>query len=295
MLTSFLRIKLNSFNSILGLMLEKIGGLFLIGNLAALSLIYAAPTSEYPLRTSLGGVETPYTAEILSLLNAWPPAGLGQWMASANPIALHCFKTEGNDFYIGAGQFQKIAAPIERVTAVLDDFGGYVGIFKDMLKVEVKNRDGNRLITYWEQKIPFPLVPNVKQELIYLLKEQKDANGRRRKIYRYQLKSGSQLTADDGAIVLESHGEKETWYAEFDFFNADWGIVKSFGEKTVWKDSLEGLAQSDLALRLRAEHPEWNKEQVLKKSESMAGDLNFKECFEHRLPWKFYNTPPSGR
>ena len=164
-----------------------------------------------------------------------------------------------------------IAAPFERVASVVDDYGSYVGLFDGLNKVETLSLDGNRATTHWEEVVPLPFVPNEHNQMIHLVSTPRAGF----KVYRYGLKKGDRLKSNDGVIVLEATSFGQTLYTEFDFFDADWGLAKSFGVPKLWKECLEGVYQSDYALKLRAEHIDWTSEKVRETSkqyaESMAG------------------------
>jgi hypothetical protein len=224
-------------------------------------------SDKFPIDGPIGGVESPYTSRILQLLKTWPPKRLDELASRPEAIKIQCYETPGRDNYVGAAQLATVEAPIERVEAVLDDFPGYARIFDELKTLEVRERDGNRVLTFWEQRVPFPLVPNVKNEIWYLVGKDDKA----KKIYRYQLKKSNNLTLDDGMIVLEPAGPGRTRYFEIDFWDVDiGGLAKLVAGGRVWKDSIRGLFQSDLALKLKAEHADWKDERVFEESKRAA-------------------------
>ena len=233
----------------------------------------ASAQALYPIDSPLGGPQSIYSKPLLKVLKSWPPKNLPELEKTAGEVKIQAFDTPDNDTYIGLEQFMIVKAPLSKVEAVLDDLENYPKIFEGLLKLTVSDRDKNRFLTHWEQNVPIPFIANEKSEMAYLV----DKSRPDRKVYRYSLKSGNYQKFDDGMIVIEANGKKETRYTEFDFFDADWGIAKSFGSLKIWKDSVEGLYQSDLAVKFRSEHPEWSFKQVLDKSKDQAGDAPIKE------------------
>lgn len=221
---------------------------------------------KYPVTTPPGGIESPYTQILAQTLAHWPPKELGDLAADSLPVQIEALQKPDNSLYIGALQHMTVNAPLAAVVKILDDFGDYPKIFDGLIKCEVRARDSNRLLTFWEQDIPVPFVPNEKNEMIYLVHTPDPT----RKIYRYQLKSSNHLKTNDGMIVLQALGDAKTDYTEYDFWDADWGLAKAFGHDRIWRENLEGIYQSDLAIKLRAEHPDWPYERVMNESREGA-------------------------
>jgi hypothetical protein len=244
--------------------------------LISASSFAATPPSPAPEKfspfSSLESVESRYTQALCQLAQNWPrgvsfngaPPSVGR-----PTLESECYETEGNPTYIGIGQRMVIGASIARVSAVVDDFAGYVGIFDGLVSVHPVATDGNRLVTEWEESIPFPFVPNEHSQMVHLINQR----GPALRTYRYGLKKGTDLLKDDGIVVLEAKSPDETIYTEYDFFDANWGIAKSFGVDRLWKRNVEGIYQSDLALKLRAEHPDWLSKKVLSESSTQADAL----------------------
>lgn len=245
------------------------------GDLKAIpSSSFAGLKEKFSILSDIGSVPSPYRDKLKSLIATWPksvsfqknqPAKVGE-----ADIEIQCYETLNNPTYIGVAQRMVVAAPFERVVSVVDDYGKYVGIFEGLKKVNSISVDENRVVTAWEEEIPFPLVPNEHNQMIHLVSNPHAGL----KIYRYGLKESNHLTRNDGFIVLEAGRFGETVYTEFDFFDADWGIAKSFGVDRLWKGCLEGLYQSDFALKLRAEHGNWSAERVLETSNNFAKALS---------------------
>ena len=228
---------------------------------------------KYGPTSRLDSVESPYRKKVCELVESWPkevPFTRTSAATAGQPtLDSECYTTPGNPTYVGVGQRMVIAAPFERVSAAVDDYSGYVGIFEGLVSVHSLSTDENHAYTEWEESIPFPFVSNVHNQMIHLINQPRPGF----RIYRYGLKKASDLIKDDGVIVLEQKSPTETVYTEYDFFDANWGIVKSFGIDRLWKESVEGVYQSDLALKLRVENPDWSADRVLKESRQAAKAL----------------------
>jgi hypothetical protein len=200
----------------------------------------------------LGGVSSPYTPALIAALKDWPPPDVDYNRSDPNPVWLKALGLPDHPFYVGVEQVMAIEAPLSRVDQVLRDIDHYASYFPGYQDIHVVSRDGNRWLTYWEQIIPIPLVPNVKYNMRYGIDDRDPS----REIFRYQLQDSNRLTKSDGVIVLEPAGGK-TRYTEYDFFDADYGIAKAFGSDRIWEDSLEGFYLSDIGIKLRSEHMGW--------------------------------------
>lgn len=229
---------------------------------------------------SLGGVETTYTAKMAQLSQRPELKAQSLIRASATAsIAIQAFSTAGNDLYMGVGQHEIIQAPLEKVDALVAAINDYLELFPSFKTIRIKSQEGDRLLTFWEQRIPLFFVPNVKYEMIYLFQRQAPDL----KIFHYQLKSAGDLKASDGFIRLDRLEGSKTLYTEIDFFDADWGPASIVGKDKLWSDSLEGMAQSDLAMKFKAEHVDWNTKKIRSESEKAAGELPFKEILKNRV------------
>ena len=201
----------------------------------------------------LGGVKGRYTQWFDELLMSKSYDRLVK-EPSDEPVSVTCIETTGQKFYIGVIQNMRIKAPIQTVQSVVSDFASYVDLFPGYEAIRVESKNGPRLLTYWEQRIPLFFIPNVRFEMIYLLGLD-DPNV---KTFRYQLNKKGNLRESDGLIVLEKISDTETRYIEADFFDADWGILTTLAAHRIWPEAVDGLYLSDLAFLLKAEHPDWN-------------------------------------
>ncbi len=209
----------------------------------------------------LGGVHSIYTEPLFELLSTIVKAPTDS-SVSTEPIRLQAWVTPGNELYIGLEQRMSIEAPLAQVQAVVADINHYKDLFPGYKDVHIVSQDQNQIVTYWEQVIPMFFVPNAKYEMIYSV----DSSEPVRRVYRYQLKKASVLKASDGFVVISKNGENKTSYVEYDFFDAEWGAAKIMGRDKIWMDAVEGIALSDLAIKLKSENTGWSHEKARSES-----------------------------
>jgi len=238
--------------------LPKVLGLIFCGILNASTPAFA---HSHPLAESLEGPKSAYTPILLELAKNWAKSGTPREFGPAlynslggNPLKMVCVATSGNSFYIGLKQFMRVQAPLEKVEAVLDDIAHYKDLFPDYDDIHVISRDDNYVLTYWEQHIPLFFVPNAKYEIGYIV----DKSNPNLALYRYQLHKGDSLKTNDGLIIVEREPGGTSRYSEFDYYDANWGVAKALGVAKIWRESAEGLYASDVAVKIKAEHPEWS-------------------------------------
>jgi hypothetical protein len=174
------------------------------------------------------------------------------------PIQLECFTLKDQDLYMGFKQVMEMSASIKRIESVISDFESYPDIFLDLAETKVTSKSANLSKVYWEQSIPLPLVPNIKYEMIYGF----ETPAHKQRLIHYHLHESGKIKFSDGFILLKELSESKTLYIEYDFFDAEWGPAKILGQNRLWKDALEGLVHSDLAIKLKAENAEWKSEQI---------------------------------
>jgi hypothetical protein len=230
--------------------------------------LHAAGPSGHPVNENPTPAMTgPQYQAILTAIKEWPKRRLplAATGSSAQSVKLVAYSTPGREHAIGIGQSMRVAAPLEAVRKVMEDFDHYKDLFFDFKDVHLEERDGNRVVTYWEQSIPIPFVPNTKYSTWFYILD----GGPDRAVYRYQLKSSNSLLYSDGLMVLERDGPGSTLYTEYDFFDASWGIAASFAPARIWRDSLKGIYDSDIAIKLRAEHLDWDYGKVRRESKRL--------------------------
>lgn len=232
--------------------------LFWLGSLAEGATLQPA----FSLEQDLGGKESFYTRPVLELLrhtqNIFPSI-------DSTKVHIQCISHPSNPFYIGIEQAMEIDAPLSRVAAVIDDFPSYSSFVKDSLVNEVRSREGNKFTVFSEQHIGIPFVQNDRTEMQVVVVEAKN-----KRSYRFQLKAGNHLKFHDGLVVLEALGKNKTRFLKFNFWDADWGLAKVLAPKGIWKESIKGLYQSDIAFKLIAEHEDWSLEKVAEVSTKEA-------------------------
>ena len=241
-------------------------------------LLLVASAENGPGKNSLGGVKSLYTEKLQEHLNQ-VLSEAPKVPVDAQEIWLECYKTEGDPLYIGVRQKLVVDSPLKRVAEVVEDIETYKDIFPGFEKIKIESKANSRWITYWEQKVPIPFVPNVKYRMIYEIGEAKENS----RTYRYQLLEKSSLTLSDGFIILQAIGADQTLYTEVDFFNAEWGAAKIFGQRRIWTDAVEGLVLSDLAIKLKSAHPEWDGRKIKKAAEKSLQSKWIKDCVSNQV------------
>ena len=210
---------------------------------------FAAPAFVLALapHESVDGPDNAYTAYLSRVLARWKPAP-----DEAPPTLLECLATPGAASIIGLHHRVTIQAPLAAVARVVNDVAHYRDLFPDTLDVHLLDEphDGEFFVTSWTQRPPVFFLPDVSYEL---------ANGVDRSlpgriVYRYKLRRGDRLLASDGILVLDAAGPALTRLEEFDFFRAHWGPLPI---GLVWRESMRGAYGTDLAIQLKAEHPDW--------------------------------------
>jgi hypothetical protein len=243
------------------------------------SLAYAADPTASDLWSV---VQSQYTPIVQKMETTWPITNLSELDHQSETFKLEAITTEGTPLAIGVIQMVMIKAPLATVAQKVDDVAGYSKMFEGLKKSEIqesiKDSDVLRQRAYFEQSVPVPFVPNDKNNMVYWVK----ATGETRKFYRYQFHSGNNLTSDDGLVVLDAISSRLTRYVEIDFFNANWGLAKTFGEKKIWVDSLRGILQTDYAFKLASENPTWTPDKVKKESSKLADQYPVEKRYEAR-------------
>lgn len=226
--------------------------------------------------------QSTYSAKVDWVANHWPLAELANVPNQSETLSLTALATTDDDGYIGAAQHMMVKAPLKRIAEFLESFPNYVGYYNGLKAAKIlatKNVDGKSFTEVaFEQNIPIPLVSNDKSTMLYSVWSPSATL----RIFRYQLLEGNHLIANDGVIVLEEISPGLTRYFELDFWNAPWGVAKALGLATLWKHNLEGLVQSDLAIKLYAENPEWSAEKVLEESKNLADNYPIEQRYRER-------------
>ena len=230
---------------------------FLAGLLSARASAGGGP---YPIEEKIPQAkESYYSARICGVLKHWPPEGFPEGVSETEPLWIAAIKTPGDDAYVGLAKRMWIRAPLSAVASLMTDFEGYKDRVPDLKEVRVLGRDGNRITMSWRSKSPMLFVPDTRYAQVWVIDESSPG----RVVCRHQLEWGNHLKFSDGLIVMEAAKEKGlTRLTTFDFFKLDLGVLAKVAPlrqvmRKVWKDSVEAYYRGDIALKTKAEHPDW--------------------------------------
>jgi hypothetical protein len=234
--------------------------------------------------TKLPGPKSPYTQILLKAHKDWATLQAHIPAEEADPLTIRCIETPGEEFYVGLEQHMTVAAPMESVDKVISDLDNYKNLFPGFEDVKIIEKNENLWTSEWEQIIPVFFIPNIKYQMSYLI----DHSQKDRSFYRYQLKESGNIYHFDGLIVLERVNTKRTKYTEFDFYNANYGPLKVFAPSSIWKDGVHDLVQSDFAVKLKSENPDWDYAKIKKQSETLADAFPIEPALKNKVqvfPW----------
>ena len=230
-----------------------------------------------------------YTPKIIALIQNWPPTDLPSPSDATGAFWIEAIRTAGNSSYIGLRKRIFIRAPMAKVSPILEDFANYPSVHPEVQEVRVTAHEPGRWITSWVRDRPAFFLPKITYEQIYVSQESQG-----RKVYRYEFKSGSAMNYSDGVIVVEAASEG-TYVTSYDFFEGNFGIAKSFAEGKIWKDSLEGYARADYALKIKVENPDWSLKKIQSQVDALIdrfplhlGQVHYADALE--IPRKTENT-----
>jgi hypothetical protein len=196
------------------------------------------------------------------------------------PLDLLCVSNPEDKNAIGVIQRMHVHAPLSTLAHVLDDFPAYAELFPDLIRVEAtKGEEPDTLLVKWTEEAPVIFMSNLVHEISY-----KMYNAPTQKVYRYSLKASRHLKYSEGQIVLLKDGENDTQFLEMDFYNADWSLLKILGSSRIWDENVKQLAQSDLAVKLKAENPAMSNRDARRKSEKSVDDKLVSDCLNHKVP-----------
>ena len=242
----------------------------------------SANSPKYPIDSTMEGPQSVYTSAMVELIKSWPPKDIDYSAKDESPVRIHRLETPGHRFYVGAEQVMFIKAPLARSEQVVDDIDHFKELLPGFKDIHVTSRDSNKYFVFWEHIIPVFFLPNVKYETLYIT----DKTSPTRKIYRYKLRRAtSDINFADGTIVLEKASETQTRFTEYDFWDANYGIVKTFAPGRIWKDSIAGVFLADLAIKLRAEHSDWKPSQVIEESNKEIETFPLDDVLEKKKPF----------
>ena len=226
--------------------------------LSVVSTSFGSTKLKYPIDHNSGGVQGPYRASLLELIKNWPKDAIEFDTKKPDAVKLVPYETKDHPLAIGVGQVMLVKSPLSEVKKIMEDFEHYKDLFFTFKDVRILERDANRVATEWEQSIPLPFIPNTKYSTWFYI----DDRSKERVFYRYELKESSDLIYSEGVMVLDRVDDQITRYSEFDFFDAKWGIGAAAGPTRIWSDSMRDIYLSDIAIRMKAEHPNWDYKKI---------------------------------
>jgi hypothetical protein len=222
---------------------------------------------------------TPLITELArGLAQGTPPGAVDLTLPPGQDMRIQCLETPGQEFYVGISQVIRINAPFEAVEAVLDDVASYQKLFPGFADVHLVSKEGDRQVTAYEQKIPVFFIPNAKYEMEFAISKPTAD----RKVWRYQLLRSKTVKVDDGLISIERDGPNATKFVEYDFWDAEWGVLKSLAPGRIWNDSLEGLVKTGLAIKLKAENPAKSNEWAHDEAKDRVKSLPLSDWVKHK-------------
>jgi uncharacterized membrane protein len=226
-------------------------------------LLFSAPAfsgSAHPITAPIeGAAQSVYTDRVIELIRDWKNLSLPSLSESDRSFWIEGIRTEGNSNYIGLRKRVFIHAAPSAILSVLEDFGSYPKIFPGVEQVKVVSQDANRFTTHWVRERPLFLAPKVEYEQTYVTQVDGD-----RTFLRYQLHSGNSMSHSDGVIVVEP-APGGAYVSSYDFFEGNFGIAKFVAESKIWERTFEGFQKADLALKFKAENPDWSLSQIESK------------------------------
>jgi len=243
----------------------------------ACSLIWAE-AKNYPWDVEMKGPQSVYTDALVELVRHGLPRPPPDLPGESPIIQANCLETPKNEFYVGVEQHMIVNSAIPRIDTAISDFASYPKLFPGLKHVEVRSQDKNLWVIGFEQHIPVFFIPNVHYEMYYLF----DRSQSNRVLVRYKLKEKTKIKLSDGIILLEKISENKTRYTEYDFFDADYGMLKTFAPGSIWESSVHDLLLSDLVIKVRAENPELNHASVLEKAKSLLEGIPINEIAKKR-------------
>lgn len=230
----------------------------------------SAAIAAEPGHSSPPGIDSSYSASLAGVFSKLvePPAA-----DFDGNLRLRRIDARTNKLYIGIRQEMIIRAPVEAVVAVLENFADYPRMFDDLLRAEATKTGPDTFSLLQEQRVPIPFMKNATFTLNYLVDDQGAAG----KGYLYKLKESNRLLFDDGMIRLTRTPEGECYFLEYDFVLADWGSLGGIASSKIWEASILGTIVSDLTIKLRVEHPDWDLSRVRAEAKREAAKYDPKQ------------------
>lgn len=226
-------------------------------------------------------VDSPYSAFTKRFAAQWPKQAESFKAPPEGALRLRCLKLDGPKDYVGLEQVMVVDAPLAAVAKVVEDVAGYKKLFPGLNRSDVKERDGDELLTSWEQNVPVFFIPNIKFSMVYWL----GGGSGDAKVVRYQLHEKGPILANDGVIAMKATaGGKKTLYVAYDFVDTDPGAFGGLASGRIWKDTVKGIYATDFAIRFKAQSPGGDSEKLREKAEKQAerDEKLIEECVSNR-------------
>jgi len=203
----------------------------------------------------------------------------------SSELNMTCLSTKENPFFIGFAHQITIQSTLENVAKVFENFDAYPEIFDTLkdTKLISTSEDADKtkhLFVHFESVIPLPFVPNTLYDIWYDISSHQIPD---QKFYTFQLAKSKDLKSMDGYAFIKKGDANSIIYNEIDFLDANWGIAKNLAPKSIWRDSVSDIIETDYALKFRAEHPEWKAKQVKKEAQFGVSDKQMQKQIDDCL------------
>lgn len=238
-----------------------------------------------PIQSKIEIKDSKYTQTVIDIINRWKEIKPSKCVNEKNHIKIDAHTLTEDEYYMAFLQKSCFHAPINTVAKILKSFDKYAELFPDLKYVKIIDQKANNYLTSWKVRVPVFFLPNFEYQMRYLI-EDTDIT----KIFRYHLVGGETMVQSDGVIILEKISEKETIYAEYDFYLAEWGAMKTISPGRIWKDSLKGLYHSDLALKMKSENSDWDYEKSKEESEDELDEYPAEEILKKKTKFEGIQT-----
>lgn len=226
----------------------------------------STPVLKYSTQAKIpNAIPSIYSDRIAPVIKNWPRPELPKDPKDFDPIWMRAVHNPSDEIHIGIIKRMIVNAPMARLAQVIDQLADYYSIFPSLREIRVDRVDGNLVETSWEHRAPIFFLPNAAYRQTYII----DKSNPKRFIYRYQLVQGNFIEHTDGVCIIEPIDEARSMLSGYDFFMPALGPLKIFGSGKVWKDGTEGSFKGDISIKLRAEHPDWDKDRIKTESEAM--------------------------
>ncbi len=193
-------------------------------------------------------------------------------------LVLDCFDHLDDRHAVGVIQRFVIHAELKTVQNVLEDFESYKDLFAETVRVEADKQNPFEWLITWTQSAPVIFASRPQHELYYKISSEPKA-----KIYRTSLKKSTHLIYSQGLIKLVELDSQNTLYFESDFYNANWGLAKIEGTKSLFERNIKELVQTDIALKIKSENPLMPSREAQKKVDLKIYDSEIQKCVEQKL------------